>query len=85
MKFLVAAIQKSILALIRLYRSTAALRQPVCRFTPSCSEYAEEAISRHGIIRGNILLINRLLRCHPFCAHGFDPVPLSFRAKRSNP
>ncbi len=75
MKFFVAAIQKSILALIRLYRSTAAFRQPVCRFTPTCSEYGEEAITRYGIIRGNILLIKRLLRCHPLCTYGFDPVP----------
>ena len=46
-----------------------------CRFYPSCSEYAKQAILTHGIIKGTLLAIKRLLRCHPFCAGGFDPVP----------
>jgi putative membrane protein insertion efficiency factor len=46
-----------------------------CRFLPSCADYAAEAINRHGAIRGGWLAARRLVRCHPFCASGHDPVP----------
>jgi len=46
-----------------------------CRFTPTCSEYAVEAIQCHGAIKGCWLAIRRITRCHPFCTGGFDPVP----------
>jgi uncharacterized protein len=46
-----------------------------CRFTPSCSHYAEEAIERHGALYGTWLALRRVGRCHPWCAGGFDPVP----------
>jgi putative membrane protein insertion efficiency factor len=46
-----------------------------CRFTPSCSQYALEAVTRHGATRGSWLAARRLLRCHPFGGFGFDPVP----------
>jgi len=46
-----------------------------CRFTPSCSQYATEAIDRHGSVRGGWLAVKRILRCQPFCEGGYDPVP----------
>jgi putative membrane protein insertion efficiency factor len=51
------------------------LLPPSCRFTPSCSQYAREAIMRHGAVRGTWLAARRLIRCHPFNPGGFDPVP----------
>jgi uncharacterized protein len=47
-----------------------------CRFVPTCSEYAMEAVERHGAIRGTGMAVARLLRCHPFARAGYDPVPL---------
>ncbi|MFA4046015.1 membrane protein insertion efficiency factor YidD [Prevotella sp. PCHR] len=48
---------------------------PVCRFTPSCSEYARQALIKHGPVKGMALAIRRLLRCHPWGGSGYDPVP----------
>jgi hypothetical protein len=48
---------------------------PACRFEPTCSRYAEQAIERHGVLRGSWLAARRLARCHPFGGCGLDPVP----------
>ncbi len=47
----------------------------VCRFTPTCSQYAKEAVAKHGALKGCYLATKRLLKCHPFHAGGYDPVP----------
>ncbi len=68
--------RRLVLLLIRAYQRIGP--PPVrgaCRFHPSCSEYAREAIERHGVLRGASLAVRRVLRCHPWGRHGFDPVP----------
>lgn len=50
------------------------LKPPTCRFVPTCSEYALQAIEKHGIIRGGFMAMRRILRCHPFHPGGYDPV-----------
>ncbi|WP_459717397.1 membrane protein insertion efficiency factor YidD [Sideroxyarcus sp. TK5] len=68
---------KSILLfLVRVYKYLISpLRPPSCRFHPSCSQYAEEAIVKHGVLKGVWLSTKRILRCNPWNAGGFDPVP----------
>ena len=71
-----AVLSKLMLALIAFYRTCISpLTPPACRFTPTCSQYAQEAIRKHGPFRGGWLALRRILRCHPFGGSGYDPVP----------
>ena len=66
---------RSAITAIRIYRiAISPYLGPVCRFSPSCSRYAEEALRRHGIIKGGAMALHRVLRCHPLCDGGYDPV-----------
>jgi putative membrane protein insertion efficiency factor len=66
----------AVLSLIRLYQLTlSSLLGRSCRFLPSCSDYAREALQRHGLWRGGLLAVRRIVRCHPWGGSGFDPVP----------
>ncbi len=61
---------------IRSYRRfVSPFLPPSCRYLPSCSQYAEEALLEHGPVKGVALAIARILRCHPWAGHGHDPVP----------
>lgn len=61
---------------IRFYRNfISSLTPPSCRFVPTCSQYAIEAIQKHGPFKGLYLTVRRLLRCHPWGGSGYDPVP----------
>lgn len=66
---------RAVLAVLRLYQLVRAGRPSPCRFVPSCSAYAVEAVEVHGARRGAWLAIRRLARCHPLGGHGIDLVP----------
>lgn len=68
-------IKAVVLSAIRAYkRFVSPMLPPSCRFTPSCSTYALQAIEKYGVLRGGWMGIRRVLRCHPFSAGGHDPV-----------
>ncbi|MCA1578397.1 MAG: membrane protein insertion efficiency factor YidD [Acidobacteria bacterium] len=65
----------ALISILKVYKlAISPLLPPSCRFIPTCSEYAVDAISRYGAARGTVLAIRRLLRCHPFNPGGYDPV-----------
>ena len=67
---------KLILGLIQFYRyAISPLIPPRCRYTPTCSQYALEAIQKYGAVKGGWLAAKRIARCHPWGGHGHDPVP----------
>jgi len=67
--------KRVVLALLALYRKVISpLFPPVCRFTPTCSEYAVAAVERYGVLRGGLLAAKRLVKCHPFHPGGYDPL-----------
>lgn len=70
------ALSKILLALIAFYKGAISPHiGPACRYTPTCSEYGAEAIRRHGPFKGGWLTLKRILSCHPWGGHGYDPVP----------
>ena len=75
------------LVMLRLYRAILSplivgIYGPACRFEPSCSEYAQQAIAAYGVMRGGAMAARRLARCHPLGGHGHDPVPAHARMGR---
>jgi putative membrane protein insertion efficiency factor len=75
MSVLEAASRRALLWGIRSYQAARAGRPSPCRFVPSCSQYAAEAIATHGALRGSWLMLRRISRCHPLGGRGYDPVP----------
>jgi putative membrane protein insertion efficiency factor len=74
---------RGLIVLIELYRHTISpMRLPTCRFSPTCSQYAVEALTEHGLIRGGWLAMVRLLKCGPWHRGGWDPVPERRRSPR---
>ena len=68
--------KKLLLLLIGFYRrQISPYKRPCCRFIPTCSQYALEAVERFGAVKGGAMALWRILRCNPFCKGGYDPVP----------
>lgn len=76
--------KRFILAILRFYKThISPILPPSCRYQPTCSEYMMIAVERHGALKGFIMGLARLLRCHPLAKGGFDPVPDHFSLKRN--
>jgi uncharacterized protein len=71
----VSPVARLVAGAIRGYRLATASRPSPCRYEPTCSAYALEAVTTHGALRGGVLTTRRLLRCHPWAGVGLDPVP----------
>lgn len=68
-------LKKFLLILIKIYQKFSSMTPKTCRFVPTCSEYAKEAIQKYGVLKGFFLAVKRILKCHPLNEGGFDPVP----------
>jgi putative membrane protein insertion efficiency factor len=76
MRFMRSLPKRILLWLIRFYRAAISpTHAPCCRFTPTCSQYALEAVEKYGAVKGGWLALRRILRCNPLCKGGYDPVP----------
>ncbi|HLX90256.1 MAG TPA: membrane protein insertion efficiency factor YidD [Puia sp.] len=76
MKIILRILGFPFIILIRIYQLTLSpLLGPSCRFKPSCSQYAVEALKKYGLFKGGWLAARRIVRCHPWGGHGYDPVP----------
>jgi putative membrane protein insertion efficiency factor len=72
------SVKKFVINIIKFYQKNLShLKKPCCRFFPTCSEYAVEAVEKHGVVKGCLLSFWRIIRCNPFCKGGYDPVPNS--------
>ncbi|MFZ2086828.1 MAG: membrane protein insertion efficiency factor YidD [Candidatus Sulfotelmatobacter sp.] len=72
------------LQLLRAYKwAISPMLPPACRYVPTCSEYAMEAVERYGALRGGLMALGRVLRCHPFARAGYDPVVRAGRGDES--
>ena len=79
-------IKKAMIFLIKTYQLTLSPRfsNGACRYTPTCSQYAIEALQVHGVVKGSLLAIRRIMRCNPFLKGGNDPVPLKKTKQKEN-
>ena len=76
MKFLLSLPSYLLIALVKFYKIIISPWLPMaCRYTPTCSEYAMEALKKYGAIKGGWLAVKRISSCHPWGGHGYDPVP----------
>jgi len=76
MKIILRVLSLPFIALIKIYQwIISPWMGPKCRFTPTCSQYALEALKKYGLFKGSWLAIKRISRCHPWGGHGYDPVP----------
>ncbi len=78
-------VARALAGLVRGYQTIRRGRPSPCRFSPSCSEYAVEALGSHGAVRGGALALTRLARCHPWGGQGWDPVPVAPRRRGAPP
>jgi putative membrane protein insertion efficiency factor len=77
--------KKIVIFLILFYQKVISpLKPPSCRFYPTCSQYGLEAIQRFGVLKGGILTLKRLSKCHPFHPGGYDPVPEKWPQKKKS-
>lgn len=68
--------KKAVIAIIRFYqKAISPYLRPACRYTPTCSAYAVEAVQKYGALKGSFMAVKRILRCNPLFPGGYDPVP----------